>query len=470
MYHQQFYIIANFMMVMDAMIIIVTGYVAYSVSLETINNTLVMAWYDFLGCVLFLMFAHNYFLGKWGFYSAKRFPSVWSMLGSLFTAVSLSFTILSAGIILLGVKPFSRVYLGVHFGSALVALTVTRVLLYHYLESRAKTAFNCRQILIIGDVQRVCAVADALEKQPSWGHQVVGCLYERGDDRVQHCCAPLLGTVKDFDYIVKKRQIDEVIFALPKDSSLRLNEYLEKCKNIGVAIRIVPAMFDPSDPTLRVEAIQGIPTLTDYAAFRSASGLLYKKILDLAAGCIGFVLFLLMYPIVGLAIKLDSPGPVLFKQTRIGMHGRKFTLYKFRSMVLDADAKKKALLNNSEMNGPIFKMEDDPRITRVGKFLRKTSLDEFPQFINVLKGEMSLVGTRPPTPDEVRQYEDWHRRRISIKPGITGLWQISGRNAITDFSQVVGLDLQYIDGWLFRKDLVILWKTIWVVLARKGAK
>ncbi|MBE9550468.1 MAG: sugar transferase, partial [Proteobacteria bacterium] len=167
---------------------------------------------------------------------------------------------------------------------------------------------------------------------------------------------------------------------------------------------------------------------------------------------------------------IDSPGPVLFKQLRVGMHGRRFYLYKFRSMVADAESQKAALFAKSEMNGPMFKMERDPRITRVGRFLRKTSLDEFPQFINVLKGEMSLVGTRPPTPDEVKQYEDWHRRRISIKPGITGLWQISGRNVITDFAEVVKLDLEYIDGWRLSKDLMILWKTVWVVLARKGAK
>lgn len=152
------------------------------------------------------------------------------------------------------------------------------------------------------------------------------------------------------------------------------------------------------------------------------------------------------------------------------MHGRIFNLYKFRSMVADAESKKPELLPESEINGAMFKMENDPRMTRVGRFLRKTSLDEFPQFVNVLKGEMSLVGTRPPTLDEVKQYEDWHRRRISIKPGITGLWQISGRNTITDFAEVVKLDLQYIDGWRFRDDLVILWKTIWVVLASKGAK
>ena len=363
MYQQQFYIIANFLMVVDALIIIATGYVAYSVSLETTGDALVMGWYDFLGCVLFLMFSNNYFMGRRGFYSAKRFPSKWPMLGSLFIAVSLGFIVLSAGVILLGVKPFSRVYLVVHFCGALLALAATRIMLYYYLDNRAKTAFNSRQILIMGDTQRVCAVADALEKQPSWGHEVAGCLCEQKIDQAKHCSVPLLGTPNNFDRIVRERQIDEVIFALPKDSPLRLDEYLEKCKNIGVAVRIVPAMFDPSDPTLRVEAIQGIPTLTDYAAFRSASGLLYKKVLDLAAGCIGFVLFLLMYPIIGLAIKLDSPGPVLFRQIRMGMHGREFTLYKFRSMVWDADAKKKALLKKSEMNGPIFKMEDDPRIT-----------------------------------------------------------------------------------------------------------
>jgi exopolysaccharide biosynthesis polyprenyl glycosylphosphotransferase len=468
MYRHQFYIIANILMVADTLILIATGYLAYSLSLELSTETLVMAWYDFLGAVLFLMFANNYFMGKFGFYSDKRFPSTWTMVRSLFMAVAMGFFVLSAGVILLGIKPFSREYLVIHFLAALVVLTFTRVILYYYLDHRARDSFNSRQILLVGNGERVTAVGDALNKQRSWGHQVAGCLCE-GAQACGSGSMPDLGGMDDFDRVLHDRQIDEVIFALPKGSSLDLAKYLKKCKSLGVAVRIVPAMFDPSEPSLRVETVQGIPTLTDYAAFRSASGLLYKKILDLTAGLAGFVLFLLMYPVIGLAIKLDSPGPVLFKQTRIGMHGRRFMLYKFRSMTADADGQKERLIAKSEMNGPIFKMADDPRITRVGRFLRRTSLDEFPQFINVLKGEMSLVGTRPPTPEEVAQYEDWHWRRISIKPGITGLWQISGRNKITDFAEVVRLDLQYIDGWLFRRDLVILWKTIWVVLARKGA-
>jgi exopolysaccharide biosynthesis polyprenyl glycosylphosphotransferase len=280
-----------------------------------------------------------------------------------------------------------------------------------------------------------------------------------------------LGDLNDFDVVLKERGIDEVVFALPKGSPVKLAAYLEKCERFGVAVRIVPAMVDMDHPVMRVENIGPIPTLAFYTnGFSNASGFMYKRFLDLVAGIVGFLIFLAIYPFVALAIKLDSPGPVLFKQKRIAQNGRVFHLYKFRSMVTDAESRKKDLLGSSEMTGPIFKMGNDPRITRVGRFLRKTSLDEFPQFINVLKGEMSLVGTRPPTPDEVAQYEDWHRRRISIKPGLTGLWQISGRSKIKDFNEIVRLDLRYIDGWRFQDDLIILGKTIGVVLARKGAR
>lgn len=458
------------MMTLDAIIIIATGYMAYNISIEVRTTGLVMGWYQFLGSVLFLMFASNYFMGKFGFYSARRFSSSWGVIKVLFMAMSLSFISLSAGVVLIGVDHFSRVYILAHFLAALVALTITRIILYRYLDDRARTAFNSRQILLVGTKDRVGIVADAMDEQQSWGHQVVGYLNVDGEGNPGGSRISVLGTIDDFDNVLPERQIDEVIFALPRGSPLDLDKYLRKCKEMGVAVRIVPALFDLAHPSLRVETIQGIPTLTYYACFASTSGLMYKRILDLVAGLFGLVLFLLLYPIVALAIKLDSPGPVLFKQRRLGMHGRLFNLYKFRSMVADAESRKSELLPRSEMNGPIFKMEGDPRITRVGRFLRKTSLDEFPQFINVLKGEMSLVGTRPPTPGEVEQYEDWHRRRISIKPGITGLWQISGRNKITDFADVVNLDLEYIDGWRFWKDLAILWKTIWVVLARKGAR
>ncbi|MCD4755682.1 MAG: sugar transferase, partial [Deltaproteobacteria bacterium] len=219
-----------------------------------------------------------------------------------------------------------------------------------------------------------------------------------------------------------------------------------------------------------VEVLQGVPLLCRYSLKLDVSGLFYKRLLDILVGGLGTLFcFAVLYPILGPAIRSNSPGPILFRQKRVGMHGRRFFLYKFRSMYEDAEARKAELVTNNEMKGPMFKMAKDPRITKVGRFLRKTSLDEFPQFWNVFRGEMSLVGTRPPTPEEVEQYDDWHRRRISIKPGITGLWQISGRSRIDDFNEVVKLDLQYIDEWCLRDDLKILWRTFWVLAARKGA-
>jgi exopolysaccharide biosynthesis polyprenyl glycosylphosphotransferase len=470
MYQQQFYIIANILMLLDGLICIFTGYSAYALSMELRKSGLIMSWNHFLGSALFVMFANNFLMGQFGFYSEKRFSSYWAMIGTLFLVGFLNFVLLSTGAFLIRIRPFSRVFVVSYFFMALTAFVITRVLLYAYLDRRAPTAFNSRQILLIGTDDRMRVVAEALEKQPSWGHLIVGYLKVDGDCTQHFKGISALGNLADFDHVLFEHGIDEVIFALPSGSALDLEKYLVKCEKIGIPVRVVPATFDFSRPNIKVENIQGVPTLSYYShGTVSASGLLYKRVLDVVVGFVGFLFFFVLYPIVGFAIKLDSPGPVLFKQPRVGRNGRIFNLYKFRSMVADAESRKGELLQMSQMNGPIFKMEDDPRITRVGRFLRKTSLDEFPQFINIVKGEMSLVGTRPPTPDEVEQYEDWHRRRISHKPGLTGLWQVSGRNKITEFSEVVKLDLQYIDSWRFWRDLEIIWKTVWVVLARKGA-
>ncbi|MCD7842340.1 MAG: sugar transferase, partial [Lachnospiraceae bacterium] len=191
--------------------------------------------------------------------------------------------------------------------------------------------------------------------------------------------------------------------------------------------------------------------------------------MDIAGGLIGLFLTALMFPFLAVAIKIKSPGPVLFCQERVGKNGRIFKIYKFRSMYVDAEARKEELLRQNEMQGLMFKMKEDPRVIQgVGVFIRKTSLDEFPQFWNVLKGDMSLVGTRPPTVEEYRHYDMHHLVRMSIKPGLTGLWQVSGRNEITDFEEVVKLDTSYIEDWSLNLDIKILLKTIRVVLEGRG--
>lgn len=198
--------------------------------------------------------------------------------------------------------------------------------------------------------------------------------------------------------------------------------------------------------------------------------LFVKRIMDICGAVIGLAITLLLTPFIALAIKLNSKGPIFFAQTRVGKNGRYFKLYKFRSMYMDAETKKEELMAQNEMDGPMFKVEHDPRITKTGAFLRKTSLDELPQFYNILIGNMSLVGTRPPTVDEFNQYDLYYRRRLSIKPGLTGLWQVSGRSNITDFKEVVKLDLEYIDNWSLTSDIRILLMTVWVVVMKKGAR
>lgn len=195
-----------------------------------------------------------------------------------------------------------------------------------------------------------------------------------------------------------------------------------------------------------------------------------KRVMDIAGGLVGMLITILFYPFVAIAIKLDSPGPILFSQVRIGRNGRRFKIYKFRSMYIDAEARKKELEKQNEMQGLMFKMENDPRITKVGRFIRKTSIDELPQFYNVLKGDMSLVGTRPPTEDEFEKYNQYYRRRISMTPGLTGMWQVSGRSEIENFDDVVKYDLEYIDNWSLTLDIKILLRTVWVVLTGKGSK
>ena len=198
--------------------------------------------------------------------------------------------------------------------------------------------------------------------------------------------------------------------------------------------------------------------------------LFWKRFFDIFASTIAIIVFSLPMLIVALIIKLDSKGPVLFKQQRVGRNGRIFNCYKFRSMVADAEEKKKSWMAKNEMSGLMFKMENDPRITKLGHFIRKTSLDELPQFINVLKGDMSLVGTRPPTVDEFNKYEPKHKARVSMVPGLTGLWQVSGRSNIKNFDDVVKLDMDYIDNWSILLDIKIILKTVAIVLFAKGAK
>jgi exopolysaccharide biosynthesis polyprenyl glycosylphosphotransferase len=264
--------------------------------------------------------------------------------------------------------------------------------------------------------------------------------------------------------------VDEVIFALPKDYVGEVEPYVLLCEKMGITVRIVLNLYDLKLSKTHVTTIGTLPILTFHTVSLNTTQMLVKRLMDIFGSIIGLIITGFLSIFIIPAIKIDSSGPAIFSQKRVGLNGRTFKLYKFRSMTCDADTKKYQLAKLNQIKaGRMFKIKNDPRVTKFGNFLRRTSLDELPQFFNVLKGDMSLVGTRPPTLDEVSKYEDFHRRRISIKPGITGLWQISGRSSITNFDEVVKLDTKYIDKWSIWLDIKIILKTVLIVFKRNNA-
>jgi exopolysaccharide biosynthesis polyprenyl glycosylphosphotransferase len=270
----------------------------------------------------------------------------------------------------------------------------------------------------------------------------------------------------------RREALDGVFIHLPEDNSLGLNleEIILKFQNMGVTVDLSINTFGLKLHEKVVREMSGYHVLTFSTSLFNNSQMLLKRILDIIGGMVGCIITLALILFIAPAIRIESRGSIFFSQVRVGKNGRRFKIYKFRSMYMDAEERLAELMKDNEMNGYMFKMKDDPRVTKVGKFLRRTSLDEFPQFFNVLKGDMSLVGTRPPTEKEFLQYEGRHKRRLALKSGVTGLWQVSGRSDISDFEDVVKLDLEYIDNWSMVMDLKILLKTLSVVLFRRGSR
>ena len=263
---------------------------------------------------------------------------------------------------------------------------------------------------------------------------------------------------------------DEVFINTPNIPQDKMQDVILGFEEMGITTHYCLELPNVGKAVTEVGDFMNYSVLTYTMNRASYKRLFIKRFFDIIGGFVGLILTGIITLFLAPAIKIDSPGPVFFSQVRVGKNGRRFKIYKFRSMYIDAEERKKELEAQNEMNGLMFKMENDPRVTKVGNFIRKTSLDEFPQFLNVLKGDMSLVGTRPPTEAEFEKYNEHYRRRLSMTPGLTGLWQISGRSDISDFDEVVRMDLKYIDNWSLTEDFRIILKTIGVVLFGKGAK
>jgi exopolysaccharide biosynthesis polyprenyl glycosylphosphotransferase len=326
----------------------------------------------------------------------------------------------------------------------------------------------CRNILIIGTRSRAREMGDLISRYSDWGFRILGYVdveENSGDPPVPE----VLGSISDLAQIVDNNIVDEIIFAPDRPNLEGFDKILEPCSELGIRVRVAADFFPAKVTKVSMEFLEKIPVLSFSSAPEHAPSLLLKRILDVVVSSLLLIVLLPPMLLIGLLVKLSSKGPALYRQVRCGLYGRKFVLYKIRSMYQGAEDVLWEIKHLNEMDGPVFKMRNDPRITPLGRFLRRSSIDELPQLWNVLKGDMSLVGPRAALPEEIKEYTRWQRRRLSVKPGITCLWQVSGRNEI-DFHEWMKLDLNYIDNWSLLSDLKILLRTIPVVLLGKGAR
>lgn len=367
----------------------------------------------------------------------------------------------------------SRLVYGYFIVLSVILIFTGRVSFKLFMVKIYKTSKYSNRLLVVSTTEKIEDVVKNVIEYNEWSRILTGIALTNQSLVGEALCGMPVVADKEtlIDYVVH-HNVDEVfINDTSAISSKLLEQWVAEMENMGIIVDVNIDIFDISVGGKKTLNRVGKYSVVTFARnIFSNRQVAAKRLLDIIGSMVGIIILAVTTIFVVPLIKLESPGPVFFGQTRIGKNGRKFTFYKFRSMYQDAEQRKKELMKENEVKGLMFKLENDPRITKVGRFIRKTSIDELPQFWNVLRGDMSLVGTRPPTVDEYERYEAKHKCRLSMIPGLTGLWQISGRSDIKDFDEVVKLDMQYIDNWSILKDIKILILTIWVVLTGKGSR
>lgn len=464
------------MMAMDALLIGVAFWAAYHIrqvapqfipSLTRTGPITAYYWIVLATIPVWLTLLHQFKT-----YSYTSTGGFWFQFWQVSKTCVIGFVILSAIIYFLDREHYSRALLITYVATIWVFRLASRIIIsaiQHWARRCGLMGFTSRNILLIGSHENAIQFVRLINQHRNWGLNLVGYLDGFRSENLEPYGVKRLGDTKDIARILEKNVIDEVLFAVSPDRLLSIESAIQKCEEIGIKVHITAKFFDNIASRTELEEFGGIPVLTLTRVPCHAIQLFTKRIIDIVVASTGLLLTLPVFAITALLIRITSKGPVFFRQTRCGLNGRNFTMYKFRTMCHDAEIKLMDVTHLNRMSGPVFKAADDPRITRVGRLLRKLSIDELPQLWNVLKGDMSLVGPRPPIPDEVEKYERWQRRRLSMRPGITCLWQVSGRN-IVDFDEWMQLDLKYIDNWSLWLDVKLMLKTLPAVLSTAGAQ
>jgi exopolysaccharide biosynthesis polyprenyl glycosylphosphotransferase len=405
-----------------------------------------------------------------GFYRLRRHISWFDEFYALVNSTATGTIITIVLIFLYRPAFYSRIIFIYAAIFSVILLGMSRLLTIRMIRHMRRRGFGVKRGVIVGAGEVGRAVLRAVVANPEAGLEVIGFF----DDNPQKCETDIgrfraLGSINDnFASILTREAIDEVIITLPWQYHRKIMLIMTQCDRKNIRTRIVPDLFQITLNRMHIEEIAGVPMIGIKETGISGLNQFIKRTIDMSFAAITLLLAIPLLAFIALVIKLDSPGPVLFPQERVGKNGRRFTIYKFRSMVEGAEGQKAALEVLNEADGPLFKIKDDPRRTRLGKWLRKRSLDELPQLYNILRGDMSLVGPRPPIPTEVAQYKEWHKRRLEVSPGLTGLWQVSGRSGLT-FDEMALLDIYYIENWSLGLDAKILIQTVPKVLFGQGA-
>ena len=383
-----------------------------------------------------------------------------------FTVITIGNILLYASIEILNLESISRLVLGVFAILNFIVLYSFKFILASSMKYIRRKGMNTRQILIIADADSYYFI-DRLIETKDWGYKIWAIM--SNDDYIIKRYKGEFNVIpyeRMLSKIIDESTISEVFYCKSSLDQNEIQQFIYSCAEVGVVFRMQSMLLNYVKMQSSFSYLNQMPFITFRNTPDNYLALKFKVILDFVLSMIILILLSPFMLIIAILIKLDG-GPVFFLQKRTGLNGRHFYCYKFRTMVVNAESLQKKLMDKNEQQGPVFKIKNDPRVTKIGKFLRKTSLDELPQFLNVIRGEMSIVGPRPPIPSEVEQYERWQHRRLSMKPGITCIWQVSGRNNIP-FDQWMKMDMQYIDTWSLKLDLIILLKTIKVVFTGDG--
>lgn len=455
----------------DLCIVLVTFFLVF------LLRNKVTHFYDELGIYIVvvptLLITWGILLYYFGMYDSFRTKQISDVLFIVIETTFVGIGFFGSFLFITKTLSISRLQIGYSFLLAAFFISIEKIFLIKYFQYQRKKGINTRNFLIVGTGKRAQHFINMIDNHAEWGIKAIGLV----DDDTSRVSAgtmyghKVLGTLDDIPNIIHNHVVDEVLFVVPRSWLNKIEKVISYvCEVEGIKVSIALDLFEHRLSKAKYSYLDTWPLLTFDSTPDELIQLLIKRLFDLFSSIIAILILSPVFLITAIIVKVSSKGPIFFRQQRCSLSGRQFTLYKFRTMVVGAESKLKELLAYNEMQGPVFKMENDPRLTKVGKILRKFSIDELPQFWNVFRGDMSLVGPRPPLPAEVDKYEPWQRRRLSMRPGITCLWQARGRNKINDFNEWMELDLEYIDNWSLWFDFKILLKTVPVVLFGIGAK